>query len=238
MKDYRGRALPNKIETALFDFDGTLIQFLPKWWYPLERSFEKVAGEVPEAILIENISNIMTSIPLQPGKFFLMKIMYHIGRKGGLGRLKTIRFVKTARLEFQKSRFTNIPVPGIEDALEEFVSKGVKVGIVTSASLSEMRSALKDLPFLNSYPWVTRSDVENLKPSAEPIEKGMEILGSDPKTTIYVGDFVSDIEAGKNAGVMTAAIIGPVPDISKPNFEKADPDIIIDNAVKLTEFIS
>ena len=238
MKDYRGRTLPNKIETALFDFDGTLIQFLPKWWNPLERSFKKVAGEVPEEILLENISNIMRSIPLQPGKFFLMRIMYHIGRKGGLSRFNTIRFVKTARLEFQKSRFTNVPVPGIEEALEEMISKGIKVGIVTSASLSEMRSALKDLPFLNSYPWVTRADVEKLKPHAEPIEKGMELLEADPKTTIYVGDFVSDIEAGKNAGAMTAAIIGPLPEVSKPSFEAADPDIIIEDAVKLIEYIS
>jgi HAD superfamily hydrolase (TIGR01549 family) len=237
LKDYRGRALPNKVETVLFDYDGTLIEFLPKWWYPLERSFEKVAGAVPEATLIENISRIMTNIPLQPGNFFLLKIMYHIGRMGGLGRLQTIRFMKTARLEFQKSRFINIPVPGIEDALNELVSKGVKVGIVTSASLSEMNSALKDLPFLKSYPWVTRGDVENLKPHAEPIEKGMEILGADPKTTIYVGDFISDIEAGKNAKVMTCGLLGPAPELSKHRLEAGDPDIILESAVKLTEFI-
>jgi pyrophosphatase PpaX len=37
--------------------------------------------------------------------------------------------------------------------------------------------------------------------------RGVELLGADPETTVYVGDSPYDVQAGRAAGVQTAAAL-------------------------------
>lgn len=238
MKDYRGKSLPNKVEGILFDFDGTLIDLIPKWWEPIERAFITVHGSVPEKELRENISGIMGSLPKERmGKFFILRIMYSIGRGAGLGKLQTMRFMKESRIEFQKSRFINIPFDGIENMLAQLTKNGIKIGIVSSASTSELKRAIVDLDFLKDIPYISRNDVEAIKPSAEPILKGLKLIGTPAEKTLYVGDFHSDVRAGKAANTMTCAILGAVPELSKKGLEREEPDLILEKTVDLLDYI-
>ena len=237
MKDYRGKQLPNKVEGILFDFDGTLIDLYVKWWEPIERAFITVNGSVPEEKLRENVSEIMSSLPKDAGKFFLIKVMYSIGRGAGLDKIQSVRFVKESRLEFQKSRFINIPFEGIEEMIKEITSRGIRLGIVSSASTSELKRALDELDFLKDIPYISRNDVDKIKPSAEPILKGLKLIGTPPENTVYVGDFHSDVRAGKAANTMTCAILGPEPDISRKGLEREEPDIILQKTVDLLDYI-
>ena len=62
----------------------------------------------------------------------------------------------------------------------------------------------------------------------------MRLLGADPSTTLYVGDSVHDMHAGRAAGVQTAAALwGP---FGRPHLESARPDYWLetpDDLVKL-----
>ena len=158
---------------------------------------------------------------------FLLRIIWTIGREGGLTRIETMRFVKHARANFQHTRYINILNPGVQEYLLDWKANNIKLCIVTTAGYKEMNRAIDELEILKDIPIVAREDVENLKPHPEPIIKALTKIGLKPDETIFVGDFVSDIEAGKNAGTYTVGLMGQVPEISKSNLEKSNPDLLV-----------
>ncbi|MCY3411189.1 MAG: HAD-IA family hydrolase [Candidatus Heimdallarchaeota archaeon] len=236
-QDYRGKSLPRTPEAILFDFDGTLIDMRPKWWAPVERAFERILGYVPEESIRENISVIFSKIPENQSKLFLLKIMYGVGRAGGLGRVQSLRFLLLARSEYEKSRHINVPFDGIDGMIKELISRGMKLGIVSSASRSELENALNELPFLKGIPFISRHDVEELKPNPIPIIRGLEMIDADPETTLYVGDFQTDVQAGKAAHTMTCAVMNLEREFARVRLEKFDPDLMLDNTIDLIDYI-
>lgn len=235
--DYRGKSLPNKVKGILFDFDGTLVELEPKWWRPMKEAFIKINGVVPETKLLANLTNIFNKFPKDQSKLFLIKVMYIIGRNAGLGRIQSLRFLKEARLAFSKARYINIPMEGIGDMLEELKERNIPLGIVTSAAGKEIESAKKVMPYIQNIPIVSRYDVKEVKPSPEPILKGLQRIGVAAENVVYIGDFTTDIQAGRAAGTMTCGVLGPYPEISKSGIEGENPDIILRKTIELLEYI-
>ena len=55
-------------------------------------------------------------------------------------------------------------------------------------------------------------DVHHPKPHREPVDRALAELGAAPDTAVFIGDSVHDMNAGRAAGVPTAAALwGPFP---------------------------
>lgn len=226
--DYRGRQIPKRIGAVLFDFDGTLIDIMPKWWDPIERSFTKVTGSVPEDELRKNTSKLFQKFPVKPSKLFLLQVMWQIGEAGGLNPFQKIRFIRYSIADFRESRHTNNILPGVKEILDYLKDQKIPIGIVTSAKKEEILNAGIEHPILAGIPFISRDEVKNMKPHPESIQKAVEMLNVTIDNTVFVGDFRTDIIAGKAANVMTIAILGPAPEISQPIFEQLDPELILE----------
>ena len=69
---------------------------------------------------------------------------------------------------------------------------------------------------------VCADEVTNPKPHPEAVEKALTLLGTDPRSTGYVGDSIHDMHAGRAAGVRTAAALwGP---FGRSHLESTQPD--------------
>ncbi|PGT79229.1 pyrophosphatase PpaX [Bacillus sp. AFS040349] len=93
------------------------------------------------------------------------------------------------------------------ETVKTLKEKGFKLGIVTTKIRATVNMGLT-LTKLNQFfdVVVTLDDVENAKPHPEPVLKALEQLGSKPEEAIMVGDNHHDVEAGKNAGTKTAGV--------------------------------
>ncbi|MCY3411190.1 MAG: HAD hydrolase-like protein [Candidatus Heimdallarchaeota archaeon] len=229
--------MPNSVETILFDYDGTLIDIKEKWLTPLIRAFERINGFFPEEQLREALIDLLVNAPSKHNILYIVKIMYGIGRAGGLGRIDSIRFMVQLKREYKNNDRKHIPFDGIDTMFAELKRKGIKVGIVTSAARIDLENASIDLPYLSDIPKICRGDVKHGKPEPDPILEGIKLVDANPDTTLYIGDFPADIFAGKAAKVMTAGILGVEPEIAKPRMEEYDPDIIIDFAPDIVKFV-
>lgn len=101
--------------------------------------------------------------------------------------------------------------PGVVEAVLALRTREVRLGVVTSKNVSGARRGLR-LVGLESVMEVVigADDVRNPKPHPEPVHLAMERLGVDPQATVYVGDSLHDMHAGRGAGVRTAAVLwGP-----------------------------
>jgi len=82
---------------------------------------------------------------------------------------------------------------------------------------------------------VTVDDVNRPKPDPECLQKILGVLHAAPAEAIYVGDTITDIKTGKNAGVITCAVtygFGTTEEVFTQN-----PDCIISSLKLITRII-
>jgi len=101
--------------------------------------------------------------------------------------------------------------PGVVEMVLAIRTAGLRTGLVTSKNRPGAFRGLKLIGLAEAMDLVIGADeVENPKPHPEPIERALSRLGAAPDRTIYVGDSIHDMEAGRAAGVRTGAVLwGP-----------------------------
>ncbi|WP_369901881.1 pyrophosphatase PpaX [Bacillus manliponensis] len=125
----------------------------------------------------------------------------------------------------------------VYDTVKTLREKGYKIGIVTTKVRETTNMGLK-LTKLDSFfdVIVTIDDVENVKPHPEPIQKALRLLEAKPEETLMVGDNHHDIVGGKNAGVKTAAVAWTIK--GREYLESYNPDYVLEKMSDLLPIIT
>lgn len=175
-------------EAVLFDFDGTLVPSLDYWLSGFKHAFAELGHEVSEQEIIEGCfykddSLVAEAFGIESHKTFWQLVQH-----------KIVLHYDSAAL-----------VPGARDVLDFCRERHLPVGLVTSSEKPVIERAFEVLD-LGSYfgSVVTADDVVNLKPHPEPVLKALGELGAQAGKTLFIGDYVVDVKAGKAAGVSTA----------------------------------
>lgn len=109
--------------------------------------------------------------------------------------------------------------PGVNGAVAE-VARRARLGIVTSKMRRGAQRGLSHCGFDGLFEVIVGADdVERPKPDPQPVERALSQLDADPAATVFVGDSPHDLQAGRAAGVRTAAALwGPFPrDLLEPH---------------------
>jgi 2-phosphoglycolate phosphatase len=100
---------------------------------------------------------------------------------------------------------------GVIPLLNQLVSKGIKIGIVTSTPrkhIDHKMTILENMGIANLFDVViTADDAPLKKPAPDPLIECASRLGTPVPECIYVGDTCLDIQAGKSAGMRTIAVL-------------------------------
>lgn len=97
------------------------------------------------------------------------------------------------------------PFPGIPEVFDALRAEGVKLGIVTS-KLRWLAARGLEINHLVVDVLVGPADAARPKPHPDPVWLALQLLGAEPAHAVMVGDSPHDIEAGRAAGVSTAAV--------------------------------
>jgi len=85
---------------------------------------------------------------------------------------------------------------------------GLQVGLVTSKNHRELAHSLGRLGIASLLGVaITADDVPRGKPAPDPLLAALERLGAPASRTLYLGDTEYDMQAGREAGVITAAAV-------------------------------
>ena len=90
------------------------------------------------------------------------------------------------------------------------------------------------LPFFSAV--ATGQTCKHTKPYPDPIEWAAERMGVSASSCLMIGDTVSDIMAGKNAGTQTVGVLCGFGD--EKELKKAGADLIIKNTPDLLDLLS
>ncbi|MDY0405118.1 pyrophosphatase PpaX [Virgibacillus sp. 179-BFC.A HS] len=97
--------------------------------------------------------------------------------------------------------------PGVRKTITQLKKAGIKVAIVSTKARDSVKKGLQIAGLENLFDvLVTLDEVTHAKPHPEPIQKALALLDSSPAHALMVGDNSHDIEGGKNAGVATAGV--------------------------------
>jgi phosphoglycolate phosphatase len=81
-----------------------------------------------------------------------------------------------------------------------------KLGVITNTDTDIAIKILKKFRILEYFDVVVGGDIINPKPSPDPIIKACNFFMIKPEETLFIGDTLTDIKAGKAAGSKTVII--------------------------------
>jgi phosphoglycolate phosphatase len=125
--------------------------------------------------------------------------------------------------------------PGVEDTLKDLHGRGVYLATATNGSRVHSDSCVNNSG-LHKYITYGTSKLNNpKKPKPDMIKKIQQYYNIDDDKTLYVGDRISDVKTGQNAGVDVAAVTYGAHD--KKTLSKYNPAYLINSIDKLKSII-
>ena len=129
------------------------------------------------------------------------------------------------------------PFPGIIELLDWLDAEGLPWGVVTN------KMSRFSIPLLAATGLAERcgslvcpDQVSRGKPHPEPLLKACAEMGVEPIRSVYIGDHLRDIQAGRAAGMRTvAALYGYLPPGDDP--QQWNADFTIENAAALRPWL-
>ena len=215
------------VSAVLFDLDGTLIDTAPEFIH-IGLQLRTEAGLAP----------------IEP------ETIWHSVSDGAIGMVQTALGMSADDPSFEqwRQRFLTLyetglgdlshPYPGLPALVADLHRAGIHWGVVTN------KLARFTLPLMDRMPFdpkagavVTPDHVDQPKPDPEAVLLACKQLSCDPKETLFIGDHLRDIEAGRAAGCFTiAAAYGYLaPRETATNWQA---DAVADSSRELAELIS
>lgn len=131
------------------------------------------------------------------------------------------------------------PYPGVREAVSGLRDRGLTLAVATSKRTKATYMGLRRCGFPEDWfaSIVTANDVERPKPDPEPVLLALHQAGeADPSRAVYVGDSVHDMQSGRAAGVVTAAVLwGPN---SRDTLAVTDPDRWLEDPAELLGLVA
>ncbi len=111
---------------------------------------------------------------------------------------------RLARIEIEIARRA-VPHPGARELLEALTRRGIRVGIVTRNSHDNALETLRRCGLAGFFDpaFILGREACDPKPSPDGIRRLMEMWKASPSETVMVGDYLFDIQSGREAGTAT-----------------------------------
>jgi len=190
------RATPGPhTQAVLFDLDGTLIDTAPEFIH-IGLQLRAAAGLAPMSgdIIRQSVSG---------GAISMVQTALELSATDP--QFETWRQQFLTLYEAELGQYS-APYPGLVELIAELHGAGVSCGVVTN-KLERFAA-----PLMNRMPFdppagavITPDHVAQPKPDPEAILLACKHLGASPKHSLFIGDHLRDIEAGKSAGCYTIA---------------------------------
>jgi phosphoglycolate phosphatase len=183
-----------KLEAVFFDLDGTLVDSAPD----LIAAMQRLCAERGAPLL--DAAGVGTAVS-KGGRAMLRRAFPHADDV--LIEEMLPRFLDLYAQAIAKHTAT---YPGVDDMLAALEARGVRWGIVTNKPGWLARSLAAELKLdVRCAALVSGDCLPQKKPHPAPILRACALANVEPARSVYVGDDLRDIEAGRAAGMRTIA---------------------------------
>lgn len=214
-QDLIKNVIANKVDTILFDLDGTLLDSKDLIYRSFIHTFEhfypnhELSDAELDSFFGPTLVETFSKYTDDPAKVNEMVEYYR---------------------EFNKAHHDELTslFPGVKETLKYLAKHNYKLGVVSSKKSDLVNHALEYFKIKDYFSIVIGSDdVTKPKPDPEGIYKACQKVKA--KRALYVGDSVGDIVAGKSAKVKTCAMAYKKDSGRSASLLNCEPDYFIDS---------
>lgn len=194
------------MQAICFDFDGTLVDSEPVHYQAWQQTLAQWQVSLPLQTYLTQFSGTSTRAT---AAYFID--MYAIP-------LDEERLVaeKTAHYLQLLPDFLPEPMPGAAELLQSIAFLHLPMALVTGSRRHEIMPVLQKLEWQDYFSViVTRDDVQNPKPHAEPYLRALEQLGITARDAVAVEDSSTGIQSARAAGMTVLAVQTPHVELMK-----------------------
>jgi phosphoglycolate phosphatase len=182
------------LQAVLFDLDGTLADSAPDLVAALATLCEEIGEPAPDAVVVSKVVSA-------GGRAIL---------RSGLPGADEARIAELLPryldLYAARGNVSTHLYDGIDEVLRDLESRGIDWGIVTNKVGWLAGPVIERLQLTTRCKALVAGDtLPQRKPDPAPVLHACALIGADPTRTIFVGDDLRDIEAGRDAGARTVA---------------------------------
>ncbi|MFO7941210.1 MAG: HAD-IA family hydrolase [Bacillota bacterium] len=212
----RGRDgnIPSRVDSYLFDLDGTLVDSAGRIRRTLRTTLENCLGLSPGADEIAGHTGVS---------------LWEIMRSYEAERVDEL-------VDYYREYYAAIgptpPFPGIVDILDLLRERDCNLAVVTTKGRESAEDHLYEARLMGHFSVVvTSNEVTRTKPSREPVALALSLLDSTPRRAIMIGDAEADILSGRSAGTLTGWARWGTDRL--PHFDGIPPDFVWDQPCEL-----
>ncbi len=211
-----------KTKGIFFDLDGTIVDSRDAYVEAARKAFQVIGLEPPEAKTALEIPRRLEQ--KQP----ISDIV-----KGDIRMFLDVYLKTYYTISKEKTKL----IPNISTTLET-LSKKAKLALITMRNATK-QSIIAELEHFGIAKYfthiITAVDTHKPKPSPEALIKCVKALDVQICDCMIVGDSIIDVRAGKAAGTKTVAVLSGL--FTRQELAKENPDLILEDATKLSEII-
>jgi phosphoglycolate phosphatase len=213
----------DQMELLVFDLDGTLVDSELDLANSVNATLEKLGRE---PLSVELIASYI-------GQGVLVLISRSLG---GDASRELVEKATEIFLEYYRQHMLDntATYPGVREALAGL--HGRKMAVLTNKPVRFSRDMLKGLGLADLFLQIYGGNsFETKKPDPFGLNHLMEENGTTASTTLMIGDSVTDILAGRNAGAWTC---GVTYGIGAASLDEVQPDVRIDDLRELPKLLN
>lgn len=182
-----------RINTVLFDLDGTLIDTAPDMANALNILLQE---EGCDTLPFQTIRPVVSN-----GSAALVQLGFpELNNDATVARLKK-RYLSIYE---EKLCVDSALFPGMQQLIDHLNSQQMRWGVVTNKPGWLTEPLMQQIGLADKAACIVSGDTtNNRKPHPEPMYLACKQSGSRPENCIYIGDALRDIQAGNNAGMRT-----------------------------------
>lgn len=193
------------LQALVFDFDGTLATLTLDFGEIRSRVVALAAGYLPQPPqadgqpVLEWVESLAQEIE--------RGVKGSAGRRNGAGAARQFqtRCAKMIQTMEVAAAAHGRLFPFTRLLLRELAKSGLGLAIITRNCRPALRAVFPDVAQYCDF-LLTREDVTRVKPDPSHLLAALERLGCSPTRALMVGDHPLDIETGRRAGTLTAAV--------------------------------
>jgi HAD superfamily hydrolase (TIGR01509 family) len=211
-----------KAKGIFFDLDGTIVDSREAYVEAARTAFQAMGQKPPEAEAALEIPRRLEQN--QPINDIV---------KGDVHKFFNVYLRTYYAISAEKTKL----IPDIATTLEN-LSKKAKLALITMRSVPKktITAELEHFGIAKHFTHIiTALDTHKPKPSPEALIKTVKALDVQMCDCVIVGDSINDIKAGKTAGIKTIAVLTGL--FTRRELAKEKPNLILENATKLPQFI-
>ncbi len=206
--------LDRRINTLIFDWDGTLVDSAQLGLIAFQKTFAELGVPFAHETYQQTYS---------PNWYLIYE---------AFGLRKDLWDVADEVWNRHYSEQCASLIEGVADTLISLRQKGYQLAVVTSGNRIRVCRELEQSVLKDAFAvTICNEDIVNKKPHPEGLERAIRALDVGPSQCAYVGDAPEDIEMGRRANVFTIGVRSAYP--SSGRVLSANPDLYLENIAEL-----